>query len=93
MVEDVGKHYWKAKPHLNTMTFREVYYRRIKVGEIAKELGYKTLNETIFINAMERDFAKWKYDQEFHRRNEVNENFDKEDDIVNNFVNQLQVTT
>ena len=93
MVEDVGKNYWRAKPHLNTLTFREVYYRRKKISEIAKELGYrKLINEDVFMGSMERDFAKYKYDQEFHHRDPVNENFDKEDDTVNNFVNQLEMT-
>lgn len=92
MVEDINKQFWKTKPHLNTLTFREVYYRRKKISEISKELGYKTQSEDVFMSTMERDFARWKYNEEFNCLNEVNDNFDKEDDTVHNFIKQLEVT-
>ena len=76
MVEDINKQFWKTKPHLNTMTFREVYYRRKKISEISEELGYKTQSEDVFMSTMERDFARWKYNEEFNCLNEVNDNFD-----------------
>jgi len=87
---DKVRHRWVTKPHLNTLTFREVYYRRKKISEICDELGWRTYNEPVFMNMMESQWTLYKKDMQEQARLTLTDNFDKEEQNANNFIKTLQ---